>query len=305
MKIFITGGTGFVGSILTKTFSGHGYQVTVLTRSIKEGLALPEGASFLEGDSTQEGAWQKSVTEHDIIINLAGASIFKRWTRDNKRAIRDSRILTTRNLVKALGDRQGKETVLLSTSAVGYYGYSGDEEVDENSPAADDFLASVTREWEASALEAEKLGVRVLVCRFGVVLGATGGALQRMLPLFRWYLGSPLGSGKQWFSWIHQQDLANIYLFLINQRDISGPINVTAPHPVRNKEMTKVLGEVLTRPTFMPNIPGFILKLFLGEFSSTLLDGQKVLPKRLLDMGFHFEFSNIREALQDLLVSSQ
>lgn len=304
MRIFMTGGSGFVGSILTKTFSGHGCQVTVLTRSIREDLTLPEGVRFIEGDSTREGAWQKSVSEHDIIINLAGASIFKRWSRDNKGAIRDSRLMTTKNLVKALGARKGKETVLISTSAVGYYGDSGDEEMDENSPAADDFLASVTREWEASALQAEKHGVRVLVCRFGIVLGATGGALQRMLPLFRWYLGSPLGTGKQWFSWIHQRDLANIYMFLINQKDISGPINVTAPHPVRNKEMTRVLGEVLNRHTFMPNIPGFILKLFLGEFSSTLLNGQKVLPKRLLEMGFHFEFSNIRDALQDLLVTS-
>jgi uncharacterized protein (TIGR01777 family) len=301
MRVFITGGTGFVGNTLTNMLIEHGYGVTVLTRAITKDRGLPQGMSFLEGDPTQEGLWQESVGDHEIVINLAGASIFRRWTHSNKRAIRYSRILTTQNLVKALSTRKGKETLLLSTSAVGYYGFRADKEVDESSPPADDFLASLTHEWEDSALKAEKLGVRVLLCRFGIVLGTKDGALKRMLPLFKWYLGSPLGNGEQWFSWIHQQDLANIYLFLINQKDISGPINFTAPHPVRNKEMTKILGEVLKRPTFMPHVPGFMLKLFLGEFASTLLEGQKVLPKRLLDMGFHFKFSNIHDALQDLL----
>jgi hypothetical protein len=301
MRVFMTGGTGFVGNVLTNKLIEHGYGVTVLTRSITKDRDLPQGVSLLEGDPTQEGLWQERVGDHEIVINLAGTSIFKRWTHGTKRAIRDSRILTTQNLVKALSTRKGKETVLLSTSAVGYYGFCGDKEVDEGSPPADDFLASLAHAWEDSALRAEKLGVRVLLCRFGIVLDTKEGALKRMLPLFKWCLGSPLGNGEQWFSWIHQRDLANIYLFLINQRDISGPINFTAPHPVKNKEMTKILGEVLKRPTFMPHVPGFMLKLFLGEFASALLEGQKVQPKRLLEAGFQFQFPTIREALYDLL----
>lgn len=302
MKIFITGGTGFVGTILTQKLVMQAHEVTVLTRSTKnKDQVLPKGASFLEGDPTRAGSWQEKVAGHKAIINLAGYSIFKRWNYKTKKAIRDSRVLTTQNLVDALSDSKGKDTVLLSTSAVGYYGFCGDEDLDEGSPGGNDFLASITREWEAAALEAERHGIRVLLCRFGIVLGSRGGALNQMVPLFKKGLGSPLGGGKQWFSWIHEQDLVNVYLFLLEQKNISGPINCTAPQPVRNREFTKTLGKALGRPTFMPAVPGFVIKLKMGEFGSVLLNGQKVLPKRLLDMGFSFQFSNIDEALEDLL----
>lgn len=291
-----------MGSILTQELVMQGHEVTVLTRSIKnKDQVLPKRASFLEGDPTRAGSWQEKVAGHEAIINLAGYSIFKRWNYKTKKAIRDSRVLTTQNLVDALSDRKGKETVFLSTSAVGYYGFCGDEDLDEGRPAGDDFLASVTREWEASALDSKKFGIQVLLCRFGIVLGSRGGALNQMVPLFKKGLGSPLGSGKQWFSWIHEQDLANVYLFLLEQKNISGPINCTAPQPVRNREFTKALGKALGRPTFMPAVPGFVIKLKMGEFGSVLLNGQKVLPKRLLDMGFSFQFSKIDEALADLL----
>jgi uncharacterized protein (TIGR01777 family) len=301
MKIFMTGGTGFVGTILTRRLTEKGHQVTVLTRSIRKDRVLPNNASFLEGDPTRRGPWQRKMAEHEIIINLAGTSIFRRWTRKTKRAIADSRILTTRNLVEALSDRTQKDRVFLSTSAVGYYGFRGSEALDEDSPPGDDFLASLTRKWEAEALEAQKIGVRSLVCRFGIVLGLGGGALGKMIPLFNWYLGSPLGTGEQWISWIHEQDLVEAYLFLISKKDICGPVNFTAPRPVTNKEMTEILGEVLNKPTFMPAVPALLLKLVMGEFGSILLEGQRVQPKRLLDMGFHFQFSNIREALENLL----
>lgn len=290
-----------MGTTLTRMLTERGYEVTILTRSIRKDRALPQGASLLEGVSTQKGQWQERVAGHEIIINLAGASIFHRWSTDTKKVIRDSRILTTQNLVEALTGRKGKDTVLLSTSAVGYYGFHGDEDLDETNTPGNDFLSSVTQEWEASALEAVKFGARVILCRFGIVLGNSGGALRMMLPLFRWYLGSPFGNGEQWFSWIHQQDLVKIYLFLLNRRDISGPVNCTAPNPVRNKEMTKILGEVLNKPIFMPPVPVFIVKLLMGEFGSVLLEGQKVVPKKLTDAGFHFQFSNIRDALNDLL----
>ncbi len=301
MSVFITGGTGFVGRTLTKRLTERGYGVTLLTRSIKHPESLPPGTSFVEGDPSRKGAWMERVPEHEIIINLAGASIFDRWTKKHKKAIRDSRVLTTRNLVTALSGREGKETVLLSTSAVGYYGFCGDEELNENNAPGSDFLASVTREWESSALEAEELGVRVVLCRFGIVLGSGGGALAELLPFFRKGLGSPLGSGKQWVSWIHEQDLVDIYLFLIEQKGEKGPINCTAPNPVTNKELTKALGEALEKPTVMPAVPAFVIKLKMGEVGSVLLNGQKVLPQRLLDMGFDFRFPGIREALKDLL----
>jgi uncharacterized protein (TIGR01777 family) len=302
MKIFVTGGTGFVGTTLTQKLVVQGHEVTVLTRSIKsKDHILPKGASCLEGDPTKAGPWQESVADHKAIINLAGHSIFKRWNSKTKKSIRDSRVLTTQNLADALSARKGKETVLLSASAVGYYGFCGDEDLDEGSPGGNDFLASVTREWEAAALEAEKHGVRVILCRFGIVLGSSGGALNQLVPLFKKGLGSPLGGGKQWLSWIHEQDLVNVYLFFLEKKNISGPINCTAPEPVRNREFTQALGKALGRPIFMPVVPGFLIKLTMGEFGSVLLNGQKVLPKRLIDMGFGFQFSNIKEALEDLL----
>jgi uncharacterized protein (TIGR01777 family) len=301
MNILLTGGTGFVGSTLTKKLTNKGHKVTILTRAIKKGRSLPEGASFLEGNPTKAGPWQEKVAQHEVIINLAGASIFKRWNKDNKKEILDSRTLTTNHIVEALAERKGKETCLLSTSAVGYYGFHGDEFLDENSPPGNDFLAYVTSEWESAALNAKKFDVRVVLCRFGIVLGKHGGALSKMVPVFKRWLGSPLGSGKQWFSWIHENDLVNIFLFLLEHKNLEGPINCTAPNPIRNKELTKILGEILQKPTFMPAVPDFVLRLIMGEFGNVLLKGQRVLPKKLLEEGFRFNFPNIKEALQDLL----
>ena len=236
MRVFITGGSGFVGSKLTAELTGQGHQVTILTRSIRKNLLLPEGASFLQGDPTHEGPWQESVADHDAVINLAGASIFARWTDDYKRTLRESRLLTTRHIVEAMAPRSGQETHLISTSAVGYYGFHGDEPLEEESPPGTDFLATLAADWEAAALEAKQYGARVVLCRFGIVLGRRGGALAQMLPSFRYWMGAPLGSGTQWFSWIHEQDLADIFRFVLERNDIDGPINCTAPDPVRNRE---------------------------------------------------------------------
>lgn len=300
MKVFITGGTGFVGTNLARKLTQAGYEVTVLARAIRGDRTLP-GVSFVEGNPTKAGPWQAAVADHDAFINLAGAPIFQRWTKSVKRTIRESRIATTQNLVKALEARKGKETRFLSTSAVGYYGFHEDVDLDEGSPSGEGFLASVCQEWEACALEAEKFGVHVSLLRFGVVLGGRGGALGKMIPLFKWYLGSPLGSGRQWFSWIHEEDLSEIFLYLLGHEEMTGPINCTAPHPVRNREMTRVLGKVLGKATFMPAVPGFMIKLILGEFGSVFLKGQKVLPKRLLRAGFSYKFPDLEGALRDLL----
>ncbi|MDQ1334053.1 MAG: hypothetical protein QG552_1003 [Thermodesulfobacteriota bacterium] len=303
MKIFMTGGTGFVGTTLTQHLIEKGHQVTILTRkaSSKPEQSGVEPISYLEGDPTLPGAWQERVPQHDVIVNLAGASIFRKWDRKAKELIRDSRVKTTTHLVEALSGQAKNGTILISTSAVGYYGFHGDEELDEDNPAGDDFLASVTREWEASAGRAQAFGVRVVICRLGIVLGRSGGALGEMVPLFQKGLGSPLGSGNQWFSWIHETDLVDIYLFLMTKNDLSGPVNCTAPGPVRNRDLTQALGKALGKPTLLPAVPGFVVKMIKGEFGSMLLEGQRVLPKRLLSSGFDFHFSDIDTALKNLL----
>ena len=288
MKIFITGGTGFVGTTLISRLTGQGNDVSVLTRSQRKDRSPAAGVTFIEGDPTNRGQWQEEVQGHDVIINLAGASIFSRWTPRRKKLIQDSRVQTTRNLVEALSVRKGRESLFLSTSAVGYYGFHGDEDLDENSPPGKDFLASVARQWEAEAVKAEEYGCRVLRCRLGIVLGQRGGALERMVPPIKWYFGSALGDGKQWLSWIHEQDLAEIYLFLIQQKNLSGPINCSAPYPVTNKEITLAIAKALNRPILMPPVPAFMIKLLLGEFASALVYGQKALPRKLLDSGFQF-----------------
>ena len=301
MKIFVTGGTGFVGTTLTQRLTRKGHHVSVLTRSIPEDRQLPQGASYVEGDPTEQGPWQKSVSAHEVIINLAGASIFKRWTDSVKTAILESRVRTTKHLVEALAGRKERETLFLSTSAVGYYGFHRAEALNEESSSGDGFLATVSRKWESAALKAEESGARVILFRSGVVLGRHGGALKLMSRLFKWHLGSPLSSGEQYFSWIHEEDLARIYEYVIEVKGVSGPINCTAPTPVRNKDMTTALAKALGTPAFMPAAPGFVVKMVMGEFASVFLEGQNVLPKKLLDMGFRFRFTDIGEAFQDLL----
>ena len=299
MKVFMTGGTGFVGTYLSRELAQAGHTITILSRRAQPPAPVPAGISFLTGNPTQKGPWMAAVLEHDWVINLAGASIFTRWSEAHKKEIFASRVLTTRNLVAALaaGDRR---QLFCSTSAVGYYGPRGEEELTEDSPPDGGFLGEVTRNWEAEALKAQDLGVRVVVTRFGIVLGRDGGALGQMVPLFKKFLGGPIGSGVQWFSWIHQADHARAFRFIQENPHISGPVNLTAPYPVRNRDLARALGRALHRPSFMPT-PAFMLRLVLGEFADTLLTGQQVLPKRLLDAGFKFRFPTIDAALENLL----
>jgi uncharacterized protein (TIGR01777 family) len=301
MRIFITGGLGFIGTTLTKKLLEGGHHVTAMERSIKRDRPLPSGASVIEHDGTKGGTWQETLATHDLVINLAGASIFKRWSKAQKEAIYDSRILTTQNIVEALAAKRGGAKTLISASAVGYYGFHNDEILDENNPPGDDFLARVSHDWESAALKAQEYGTRVVLCRFGIVMGKNGGALTQMARIYKLFLGSRLGSGEQWFSWIHEEDLTDILEFLIERRDIEGAVNCTAPNPVRNREMTKTLREVLHRPTIVPPVPGFMLRLVLGEFGDVLLKGQRVVPEKLMDAGFTFKFPELREALVNLL----
>lgn len=301
MKVFITGGTGFVGSSLTRELSNKRHQVTVLDRTIKAEKEFPSTVSFIEADSTVRGQWQDIAAQHEIFINLAGASIFSRWNEKTKKAILESRILTTGNLVEAISRNKNEGVRLFSTSAVGYYGFHEDEELTEEAPSGNDFLASVARDWENVANQASACNAKVIICRFGIVLGRRGGALQQMLPIYKVYLGSPLGSGRQWFSWVHEQDLVRIFLFLFDQKDVQGLFNCTAPQPVRNSEMTEAIGEVLGVPTLPFGVPGFMMRIVLGEFGNVLLKGQKVIPERLKQLGFQFNFPTIDAALKDLL----
>ncbi|MDY7033579.1 MAG: TIGR01777 family oxidoreductase [Thermodesulfobacteriota bacterium] len=305
MKVFITGGTGFVGTFLTKKLVEKDHEVTILTRKIREGVQLPKGSSLFEGNPTEPGPWQERLSEHEVVINLAGAPIFTRWKKKMKKEIYNSRILTTNHIVDALANRKGRDTHLLSTSAVGFYGFHSDEVLTENDQSGTDFLAQVTSSWESAALKAREQNVRVVLCRFGIVLGRHGGALAQLTSIFKNYLGSTLGSGDQWFSWVHEQDLAHIFLFLLENTSIEGPVNCTSPNPVRNSELTKTLGEVMHKAILFPSVPGFVLRLMLGEFAQTLLKGQRVISQKLQDSGYQFQFPALKEALEDLLVASQ
>ncbi len=299
MKIFMTGGTGFVGTYLTGQLIREGHKVTILTPSLT-GLKLKmDGLTYLAGNPTIKGSWQESVRDHEVIINLAGASIFSRWTEAQKKILLSSRIDTTRHLVEALPN-ESKYITFFSTSAVGYYGFHEDEELTEASPGGDDFLAHLARDWEVEALRAQTKGARVILTRFGIVLGKNGGALGQMIPLFKYFMGGPLGSGRQWFSWVHMADLAQAFIFLLAHKEISGAINLCSPKPVRNKDLGKAIGKVLHRPSFLP-APGFMIELILGEFGSVLLKGQRVIPRRLLDASFKFHYPDIEEALKSVI----
>jgi len=299
MQVFITGGSGFVGAFLSRELAHKGYDVTILTRKQEPPASPHSRIRFLTGDPTREGPWMAQVVEHDWIINLAGASIFTRWTAQAKQAIYDSRVSTTRNLVAALaaGDRR---QFFCSTSAPGYYGDRGDEELTEDSPPGQDFLAQLAQDWEAEALKAQDLGIRTVITRFGIVMGKEGGMLQQLAPLFRKFLGGPVGSGRQWLSWVHQLDLVRAFLFLPERPDLVGPVNFTAPNPVRHRDFAKALGRALHRPAVVP-APAFVLRLILGEFAEVALTGQKILPAKLLAAGFQFLFPAIDPALQHLV----
>jgi uncharacterized protein (TIGR01777 family) len=300
MKILITGGTGFVGTQLTSRLIQDGHEVTILTRSLKGAKRSSPGISYLEGDPNKKGSWQEAIKDHDAVINLAGASIFSKWTEEQKKAIRESRVSTTQNIVEGIPSHPERPFTLFSTSAVGYYGFCGDEELTEESPHGEDLLARIAVEWEGEALKAKDKGARVVITRFGIVMGEKGGALGQMIPLFKKYIGGPIGSGKQWFSWIHIKDLAEAFAFLLKHPEISGPVNVCSPNPVRNKDLAKGLGKALHRPSFF-SAPGFMVKLVLGEFGSVILEGQRVIPRKLLNNGFVFQYPDIEKALQSII----
>lgn len=296
--ILITGASGFVGQYLSRFLLDRGYSVTGLGTSGNHPLSR-ESSRFcwISADTTREGSWQSHVADSDIIINLAGRSIFKYWTKNYKRMIHDSRIKTTRNIVNAL--EKGKTRKLLTTSAVGIYGDRGDELLTETAVPGQGFLAEVCREWETAGNEAGQKGVKTAVMRFGVVLGKNGGALATMVPAFQFFAGGPLGNGRQWFPWIHIRDLAGAVEFIMNHQDLEGVFNFAGPEPVRQKEFACSLGRVLNRPSFLP-APAFVVRTVMGELGASLLQSQRALPENLAQAGYGFVFPDAISALSDI-----
>ncbi len=301
MKIFVTGATGFVGRYITRELSQAGEEVLIVSRSLRKAKESVPWAQIVEGDPRKPGKWQDEAAKCEAAINLAGSSIFSVWTKAAREEILQSRILSTRNLVDGL-NREGNCKTLLSASAIGYYGSRlDDEELSEDARPGAEFMSEVCVKWEAEAKRGEQAGMRVSQCRFGIVLGKDGGALETMLPAFRRMLGSSLGSGRQWMSWIHLRDLFSIFTFLLNNDSISGPINCVSPNPARNREFAEALSKALGRPIVLPGVPAFVLRTLLGEFSNVLVMGQRVVPTKLSQNGFSFQFPTLATALADLI----
>jgi uncharacterized protein len=300
MKILITGGSGFVGSNLSAYLLSRGHKVSAVGRSADQHQIHLENYRYIVADTTRPGKWQKEVEDSEAVVNLAGATIFKRWTSKHKKAIYNSRILTTRHLVAALP--QGRNVALCSASGTGYYGNRGDDPLKEDENVGYGFLADVSRDWEKEALEAATKGARVTLMRFGVVLGKNGGALTKMIPVFKMFVGGPLGSGEQWFPWIHLEDLMAAVLFILEHQDINGPLNFCAPNPIRYGELAKTLGAILDRPSFMPT-PAFLIRMAMGELGTVFLGSQRTIPDQLLKYGFSFQHPDIRGAIRAVVNS--
>jgi uncharacterized protein (TIGR01777 family) len=300
MRVVITGGSGLIGGALARELGAAGHDVVVLTRNTAK-VPLPPGVRAMQWDGRTAAGWSSLLDRDTAIVHLAGESIAAgRWTPDKKRRIRDSRVESGKAVLQAIRDASAKPRALLQGSAVGYYGPHGDEVIHEDSPPGDDFLAGVCKEWEASTAEAEALGVRRALLRTGVVLDRAGGALPKMTLPFKMMAGGPLGDGRQWFPWIHIADEVGAIRFLLERDDARGPFNLTAPNPVTNRELTRLLARVMNRPGFLP-APGFGLRILLGEMADMLLHGQRVVPARLLELGYAFRYPDPEPALRSLL----
>jgi len=299
MKIVITGATGFIGSLLADRLWNQFHSLVLLSRRPLAEVGVTKKEWFAWAPPLG-GEWEKAVDGADGIINLAGEPIAgKRWSDAQKEKLRSSRIDSTRALVQAIGKAKLKPKFLLSASAVGYYGPHGDEVVTEQTAAGADFLSSLCVDWEAEALKAEADGVRVAVVRTGIVLDRGKGALKKMVPPFKMFLGGPLGSGNQWMPWIHIEDEIGLLLFLMASENARGAFNATAPHPVTMDEFAKSLGDALNRPSWV-SVPPSALALMLGEMADVLVTGQRALPEAALKLGYDFKYPTISEALKSL-----
>jgi uncharacterized protein len=307
MRIVIAGGTGFLGSPLAEVYAEDGHDVRVLTRSLAPGEARHDSGTGVPGITRvgwkpdgQGGPWARTLDGADAVINLSGEGISdRRWTPQRKAQLRDSRIIPTRSLVAAIKAAAAPPRVLISGSAVGYYGASGDEPKTEDSPAGHDFLAHICEDWEVEAFRAASTATRVVAARTGVVLERSGGALPQMMRPFRLFAGGRIGSGRQYVSWIHRHDWIEMMRWTVQTPEVNGPLNVTSPAPLRNRDFARALGRAMKRPRFVP-APAFALKLALGEMAAVALTGQCVLPARAQAFGYHFRYPDIDQAFRGI-----
>lgn len=297
MRLVVTGASGFIGSALCPRLLEQGHTLTLFTR----GSPRDASSGVKRWQLWTPGVlrdWDVELDGADGVINLAGEPIAeKKWSQTQRRRLVKSRVDATQSLVQACAKAKQKPKFLINASAIGYYGARADEEITEADPPGNDFLSQMCRDWEEEAKKAESLGMRVVRLRTGIVLGHGGGALRKMVEPFKYFLGGPIGSGKQWMSWIHMEDQVRLILHVIDNQQASGPINATAPNPVRNKEFSQALGRVLHRPCWAP-VPGFALRFGLGDMAEMLLTGQRVIPAAAQRLGFAFDFPNLPEALQ-------
>lgn len=311
MKIVITGGTGLIGSALAASLAQDGNQAWILSRNPPSpSEKLPSGVKIAQWDGRTAAGWGHLVDGADAVVNLAGESIagdslsaliFKRWTPERKERLLNSRLDAGKAVVEAIQMAQVKPAVLVQASAVGYYGSRGDEALTEDSSAGDDFLARICQAWEASTSAVDALGVRRVIIRSpGVVMSLSGGAFPFMLLPFKLFVGGPLGGGKQWFSWIHMKDEVKAIRFLIDRPEAPGAFNLAAPQATTNAEFSKTLGKVMGRPSIIP-VPAFALKLLFGGKAATLLGSTRQIPKRLLELGFKFDYPTAQAAIADVL----
>ena len=304
MKIAITGATGLVGSRLVEKLNREGHQILVFTRNPDKAQKVFPASAFpnleiVKYTPQESGDWQQLISGCDAVINLAGEPIAERWTPQQKQAIMASRQIGTRKLVEAIAIAEQKPQVLVSGSAIGYYGTSDTAAFDENSPSGNDFLAQVCQNWETEAQKVTELGVRLVILRIGIVL-AEGGALGKMIGPFKMFAGGPIGKGKQWFSWIHRDDLVNLICQAIDKSDMSGVYNATSPNPVRMNQLCQTLGEVMNRPSWLP-VPEFVLEVLLGDGAKVVLEGQQVLPQKTQATGFNYQYTDLKSALAEII----
>ena len=304
MKVIITGGTGLIGRMLIKELTGRGDEAVVLTRNPKK-RDVSGNAQLVKWDAETADGWVEWVNKSDAIVNLTGENIAgaglipDRWTESKKDKILHSRLKAGRAVNEAIKSAEDKPRVLVQASAIGYYG-TGEEDLTEDSPPGEGFLAETAQKWEAVTEPVENLGVRRVVIRTGIVLSSEGGVLPRLQLPYRFFLGGPLGGGRQWHSWIHVADEVKAIRFLIETEEARGPFNLTAPNPKRNEEFGKELGQVMGRPSYL-RVPGFFFRLMLGDAAELVLEGQRVRPEKLEDMGFEFDYPVLDEALDSLI----
>jgi uncharacterized protein len=326
-RVIVTGATGLIGKALCERLTERGYAVVVFSRdAARARRKLPGAAEYVAWQPEESGPWAKAIDGAYGVIHLAGASLFgRRWSATYKREIRDSRVIGTRGLVNAMGQAATKPRVFISSSAVGYYGSRGDAELDEGAAPGDDFLAQVCRAWEQEAAQAERLGIRTAIVRTGVIVAGDDGA--RRLPIdlrgaslarpgivlqteegalplltlpFHFFMGGPVLPGTQWLSWIHLADEVGIILLALEDERARGPINATAPQPQTNRDFSRAVGQVMGRPSWLP-VPGFALKLMLGEMADIITAGQRVIPQKAKQLGYRFQYPTSQEALREAI----